>query len=86
MAPKYQEPIRMCIVCRERISQSKLLRLQCRSQALMKFEGMGRSFYICENCFNAKNIQRVLARQCKTNATQVLLQQLKEIIIDVRES
>ncbi len=84
MAPKYKEPIRMCVICRERFPQSSLLRLQCQNRSIISFSGNGRSFYFCNNCFDTKSTARALARQCKTNATQILLQQLKEIIIDVR--
>jgi len=84
MAPKYNEPVRMCVICRKRLPQSALLRLQCQNSSLIAFSGHGRSFYLCDDCFDIKNTARALARQCKTNATQTLLQQLKEIIIDVR--
>ncbi|RLA72233.1 MAG: hypothetical protein DRG24_03485 [Epsilonproteobacteria bacterium] len=84
MAPKYKEPIRMCVICRRRTPQSVLLRLQCKNRSLSVYGGNGRSFYLCDNCIETKNTARSLARQCKTNATQTLLQQLKEIIIDVR--
>ena len=74
----------MCIVCRRRMAQKSLLRLQCRQKALVRFTGSGRSFYLCESCFEEKKLERALARQCQTGDTQMLLNQLKEIIADVR--
>ncbi len=85
MAPKYkEEPIRMCIVCRTRAAQSTLIRLQCQDSVLKVFTGVGRSFYVCQNCIDSKSAPRALARQCKTKATQTVLQQFKEFIVDDR--
>jgi predicted RNA-binding protein YlxR (DUF448 family) len=67
-----------------RAPQSSLIRLQCKDKNIIGFSGIGRSFYLCDECLDSKNTRRALARQCKTNATQKLLQQLKEIIVDVR--
>ncbi len=74
----------MCIVCRNRMAQKSLLRLQCRPDGIFPFSGSGRSFYLCEPCFDDKKLNRALARQCKTGDTHMLLNQLKEIIADVR--
>ena len=74
----------MCILCRSRQPQNMLLRLQCHHKALVRFTGAGRSFYVCASCLENKKLDRALARQCKTGDTQMLLNQLKEIIADVR--
>lgn len=80
------KPERMCIQCRTRAPQHTLLRLQCTHQSLTSHSGVGRSFYLCEACFEHKNIARTLARVCKSGDTQTLMSQLREIIIDVRKS
>jgi uncharacterized protein len=74
----------MCILCRDRLPQQSLLRLQCLDRNLTRFTGSGRSFYLCPACFEQKKLDRALARQCKTGETQKLLNQLKEIIADDR--
>ncbi len=84
MPPITTQPVRMCILCRSRRAQNTLLRLQCHDKNLVRFTGAGRSFYLCESCFDHKKLDRALARQCKTGETQKLLNQLKEIISDVR--
>ena len=80
------KPVRMCVQCRVRATQNTLLRLQCSNKNLTVFSGEGRSFYLCEDCFEHKNIARTLARMCKSGETQTLMSQLREIIIDVRKS
>ncbi len=85
MAPKINKQ-RMCISCRERGQQETLLRLQCLEKQLKKFSGEGRSFYLCEACFESKRTSGMLARQCKSGAKDILMNQLREIIIDVRKS
>ena len=74
----------MCILCRSRLAQTSLLRLQCHNKELIRYSGVGRSFYLCEACLDHKKLDRTLARQCKTGETQTLLNQLKEIIADDR--
>ncbi len=69
----------MCIVCRGREEQSKLLRLQCKEQRIVPFEGEGRSFYLCANCLDNKKLSKALARICKTTPSEAL-KMLKEII------
>jgi len=79
-------PERMCVQCRSRAPQNTLLRLQCSNKELTAFSGVGRSFYLCEGCFEHKNIARTLARMCKSGETKTLMSQLREIVIDVRKS
>lgn len=84
MAQNLNIPVRMCVVCRSRLPQHTLLRLQCHNKTLTRFSGRGRSFYLCASCFEHKKLPRVLARECKCSHTDILLIQLKEIIVDVR--
>lgn len=44
-------PIRMCIACRARLKQGELFRLRkVGKEEVVKFNGFGRSFYICRDC------------------------------------
>ncbi len=63
------QPIRMCIVCRQRALQEKLQRLQIISGELVLFSKIGRSFYICKACMesNEKKVVKILNNKCKTN-------------------
>lgn len=78
------KPIRMCIACRERFLQSDLVRLQCKEQAITPYQGQGRSIYFCQACLQSDKLDRVLARQCRSGAKVQLLDQLKEIVSNVR--
>ncbi|WP_294892380.1 MULTISPECIES: DUF448 domain-containing protein [unclassified Sulfuricurvum] len=82
MAQKLHQPVRMCVVCRERFAQSALLRLQCREGSLEPYGGEGRSFYLCPSCTHHKKTPGQLARQCKNGGTEMLMNRLKEIIVN----
>jgi len=60
-----KKPIRMCIVCKNRFYQNELNRLQCKNSKLIKWEGKGRSFYICKECINDKKLIKYIANLCK---------------------
>jgi len=86
---KLKNPIRMCISCRNRKEQNLLLRLQCKDYKLLKYDGFGRSFYICEECqdktlqnIEIKKIKKALFRECKKKDEYIV--QLKEILTHVR--
>ncbi len=60
-------PIRMCINCRMRLPQKELFRFVCKDKEIKKFEGSGRSFYICKKCISDKRkLKRHLSKICKT--------------------
>lgn len=81
MAQKFHKPTRMCISCRERDVQSNLLRLQCVDAGLIRFNGVGRSFYVCSICLeDEKRIAKALMRECRSGERDKLLNKLKEII------
>lgn len=81
------QPIRMCISCRNREIQDKLLRLQCVNGELDSFKGMGRSFYLCKNCITQeKKLSKALMRQCRSGDKDKFMNRLKEIITDDRKS
>jgi predicted RNA-binding protein YlxR (DUF448 family) len=58
----------MCIVCKARIPQSELLRLQNVQGVLRAFGQAGRSFYVCDTCIegNNKQLKKALLQKCKT--------------------
>lgn len=81
MAKKFNQPIRMCIVCRQRDIQSNFTRLQCDNSQLSLFSGEGRSFYICLHCLDdEKKVLKSLMRQCKSGDKEKLMSKLKEMI------
>ncbi|MBP6497039.1 MAG: DUF448 domain-containing protein [Campylobacteraceae bacterium] len=68
------QPIRMCIVCRQRSPQNSLERLQVIEGKLALFSKTGRSFYICKACMihNEKKVVKILNTKCKTNHTMMM--------------
>ena len=72
--------IRMCVVCRDRLLQQDMLRLQCQNNRIQKFNGVGRSFYICKECINSKKLDKIMQRICKKDKNQIL-----EIIREIKE-
>ncbi len=85
MTKIFHQPIRMCLSCRKRETQFKMLRLTCKDGNLHAFEGVGRSFYFCTACLeDEKKISKVLMRQCKNNQREQHMNNLKEIITDDR--
>lgn len=42
--------LRTCVRCRNKLQQNILLRLQIINGILVKWDGYGRSFYLCEEC------------------------------------
>ena len=73
--------IRMCVVCRERLTQSEMLRLQCQNKEIIAFSGIGRSFYICKDCINDKKLDKIIQRICKIDkqTTKTLISKIKEM-------
>jgi len=87
MAKNFHQPIRMCVSCRDRKAQPELLRLSCVDGSLEKFQGVGRSFYLCKSCLSVeKKISKSLMRQCRSNEKDKFMNRLKEIITDDRKS
>jgi predicted RNA-binding protein YlxR (DUF448 family) len=87
MAKKIYLPTRMCISCRQRDVQEKLLRLQCIDSLLEIFQKKGRSFYLCNECLcQEKKVIKSLMRQCRGGDKDKHMNKLKEIITDDRKS
>jgi len=58
------EPIRMCLSCRQRYTQKSMVRLQQQdADQVIAYQGYGRSFYLCHDCImNTKKIRSVTKR------------------------
>jgi len=71
----------MCVVCRGRLSQCEMLRLQCKNNEIISFCGIGRSFYICKNCINNKKLDKIIQKICKTDKTnsKIITSKIKEM-------
>lgn len=83
-SPEISSPVRMCIVCKTRLNQSELIRLQCFEGNLRGFTGSGRSFYMCHNCLEKDTPKKILLKYCKNSDLTKLMFQLKEIAQNVR--
>ena len=75
------EPIRMCIACRERELQKKLIRLQQDNNNIFPYTGQGRSFYLCNICgTNEKKIKGLTKRfRLSTDDSERFVKYLKEL-------
>jgi len=75
------EPIRMCIACRERDLQQKLIRLQQDINQVFPYTGKGRSFYLCAACGkNKKKIKGLIKRfRLSANDGERFVKYLKEL-------
>jgi predicted RNA-binding protein YlxR (DUF448 family) len=75
------EPIRMCIACRERELQKKLIRLQQNNNNIFPYTGQGRSFYLCKNCSqNSKKIKSLIKRfRLSIEESEQFVKYLKEL-------
>jgi len=71
----------MCVVCKNRLSQSEMLRLQCKNKKIIPFSGIGRSFYICKDCINDKKLDKIIQRICKIDKTnsKIIISKIKEM-------
>jgi predicted RNA-binding protein YlxR (DUF448 family) len=77
-------PVRMCIVCKSRLTKKSLRRFQIREGALRTFEKSGRSFYICEVCLskNQQNVIKTINKKYNLTLSYQNDENFKEIISD----
>jgi len=75
------EPIRMCIACRKRDAQTKLLRLQEKDNTIFPYIGQGRSFYVCSDCYgNEKKVKGLMKRfRLSKEDSEQFVKYLKEL-------
>ncbi|BEK37785.1 YlxR family protein [Campylobacter coli] len=78
------EPIRMCIVCKNRYLQKSMYRFKHFQGELYKDFDFGRSVYLCETCIlsEGKVLQKAFFRSCKNLNTKITQQNLKEIVLN----
>jgi len=70
----------MCVVCKSRLAQNEMLRLQCKEKEIISFSGQNRSFYICKSCINDKKLDKIIQRICKANK-----EKSKQLVIKIKE-
>ncbi len=80
------KPIRMCIVCKSKIEQKNLIKLQCKDKKIIKSREIGRSFYICQDCIklDEEKLIKYFIRFCKIdkNSMKTILKEFKENIFN----
>lgn len=81
---KKNNPIRTCVLCRLKISQSLLYRYRYNGKNLEYGNGVGRSFYICKDCIKKddKILKKMLDKH--TKGANLDVSSLKEIFLDVK--
>jgi len=77
---KKLQPIRMCIMCRKREAKSLLLRLKLKDDLVIPYDGIGRSFYICDDC--AKNPKKIIGLSKRYGQNQEYIKSLIESLQD----
>jgi predicted RNA-binding protein YlxR (DUF448 family) len=83
MINKYK-PQRMCIVCKGRYLQNSLIRLQPLNDELIKFSGVGRSFYLCQECIKLEKTQKIISSRYKLNKDKTK-NKIKEILFERKD-
>ncbi|ANV98124.1 hypothetical protein BBW65_04605 [Helicobacter enhydrae] len=73
-----EKSMRMCICCRLREQQKKMLRLSLKDGKIIVFEGFGRSFYVCEECLNHSGTIKKISKIKKLSVESEV--NLKEMI------
>jgi len=76
---KKSQPTRMCIACRSRHPQNTLIRLKLLGQDVIAYDGLGRSFYLCEQCIQNEKKVKGLVKRFKQD-TEQFTKLLKELI------
>ncbi|MBR5730492.1 MAG: YlxR family protein [Firmicutes bacterium] len=80
MTEKNHYPERMCIACRKRFPQDRLIRIVKTGDGLMPYEkGLsGRSCYLCgsEECMSAAFKKNLFARSFRSEVPRAQLQEL----------
>ena len=69
---KKSQPIRMCIACRSRHPQNTLIRLKLSGKEVVAFDGLGRSFYLCDECVQNEKKVKGLVKRFKQDSEQFI--------------
>ncbi len=72
----------MCIACRTRNPQNTLIRLKHEDEKIVAYDGIGRSFYLCDICANNEKKIKGLVKRFKQNEER-FIELLKELTQDV---
>lgn len=76
---KKSQPIRMCITCRNRLPQNTLIRLKLSGKEVVAHNGVGRSFYLCDNCVKNEKKIKGLTKRFKQDK-ECFIKLLKELM------
>jgi len=76
---KKSQPTRMCIACRSRHPQNTLIRLKQSGKDVVVFDGLGRSFYLCDKCVKNEKKVKGLVKRFKQDM-EYFTKLLKELI------
>lgn len=68
----------MCIACRSRLPQNNLIRLKQVNNHIVRYDGIGRSFYLCDECSTNEKKIKGLIKRFKENEER-LVELLKEL-------
>lgn len=68
---KKSQPIRMCIVCRQRFPQNSLIRLKEEQKEVIAYDGRGRSFYLCDTCSRDEKRLKGVAKRFRQDIEQL---------------
>jgi len=74
-----QQPIRMCLSCRQRKLRKSMVRLEQEGQDIFAYRGQGRSFYICRECINNEKKIKGLTKRFKQDRER-FIKFLKELV------
>jgi predicted RNA-binding protein YlxR (DUF448 family) len=77
------KPHRMCIVCKGRYLQSSLVRLQPLDKMLHRFSGIGRSFYLCQECLSLDKTDKIISSKYRLDKN-IVRNQIKEILFEYK--
>ncbi|NOX16343.1 MAG: DUF448 domain-containing protein [Epsilonproteobacteria bacterium] len=63
----------MCIICRGRFSQNFLLRFQVKNGKVIRYENLGRSFYMCKNCIenDEKKVKKIVINKFRIKSKNI---------------
>lgn len=76
---------RMCIICKGRYLQHELIRLQNINSSIVWFQGINRSFYICDICIDLEKTIKILASRFKIDKDKVN-EDIREILANAKNS
>ena len=62
----------MCIACRSRHPQNTLIRLKLSGKEVVAFDGLGRSFYLCDECVKNEKKVKGLVKRFKQDSEQFI--------------